>query len=90
MGTSATLEAQVDQLQQDNQHLKDTLEDYQKEKEEAIQRIAALESSYEENRNKVTLKAKQFTNLTANFSWLRKLMINQNFDIAGSEHGALS
>lgn len=53
-GASTALEAQVDQLQQDNQHLKDTLEHYQKEREEASQRIAALESSNEENKNKVT------------------------------------
>lgn len=62
-GTSATLEAQVDQLQQDNQHLKDTLEHYQKEKEEANQRIAALDSSNEENKNKVTFQVTQIVHL---------------------------
>lgn len=65
-GTSATFEAQVDQLQQDNQHLKDTVEHYQKEREEANQRIAALESSNEENKNKVIFQAIQFIHLIAN------------------------
>lgn len=65
-GTSATLEAQVNQLQQDNQHLKDTLEHYQKEREEANQRIAALDSSNEENKNKVTFQATQIVHLFAN------------------------
>lgn len=60
-GTSATLEAQVDQLQQDNQHLKETLEHCQKEREEASQRIAALESSNEDNKNKVTFQATHIT-----------------------------
>lgn len=65
-GTSATLEAKVGQLQEDNQHLKDTLENYQEEKKEASQRIAALEASNEENKNKVTYQATQCINLTVN------------------------
>lgn len=61
--TSAVHETQVDQLQQENQHLKDTLEQYKKEREETNQRIAALESSNKENENKVTSQAVQFINM---------------------------
>lgn len=64
--TSATLEAQIGQLQEDNQHLKDTLENYLEEKKKASQRIAALEASNEENKSKVTYQTTQCTNLTVN------------------------
>lgn len=50
---SAALTAEIDQLQQHNQHLKDTLEHYQKEKEDLNKRISSLEFNNEHNKNKV-------------------------------------
>ncbi|XP_045127980.1 golgin subfamily A member 4-like isoform X15 [Portunus trituberculatus] len=52
-GTSAPLKTEIEQLQQHNKQLKDTLEHYQKEKEETNKRIAALESSNDDSKNKV-------------------------------------
>ena len=52
-GASAALTAEIGELKQHNQHLKDTLEHYQEEKEETNKRIATLELNNEHSKNKV-------------------------------------